>query len=253
MALDDSKKIPLEDELKEAMDSAATANRQNRSLPASTSSSTLIEDITSTLFTSTSETTISVTWIGGGRLKHEDEEWTIPSFFRAAAEFPALHSEFSILVSKHESRSGLKIPLYDDAHLYARELLDTYMAFKQHQKLVQDALARPDVYRESEAADAIEVSVCGLSTARAMIRKEMSRIGEVVEKLNRHPEVAADTAGEVGSMITESELWADRLPIKTSRFTDVDTTRVSNMDFILSSRETELPVVEIPAAGSDRH
>jgi hypothetical protein len=77
----------------------------------------------------------------------------------------------------------ITIRQYDTAHLYARELLDMYMAYKGHTNLVQDALAAPETYRESEAVDAVDISIQGLVTARKMMRTEMLKIVNAIDQL----------------------------------------------------------------------
>jgi hypothetical protein len=149
---------------------------------------------------STAETTFSINWIGGGQIRREHEhnnnEWSLQELFRAADSFPARVSmtptRTHAILTKYDNIATflswaqprqITIRQYDTAHLYARELLDMYMAYKGHAKLVQDALAAPETYRESEAADAVDISIQGLLTARKMIRTEMLNIVNVIDQL----------------------------------------------------------------------
>lgn len=145
---------------------------------------------------SASETTISVNWMGGGQIKNEQDDWTLQELFKSAASFPARVSKTPkrthAILTKYDNNltflswaqnRQIKIPQYDNAYAYSRELLDMYMAYKGHLALLQDALANPDKYQQNDAADAVEVSIRDLATTRKMIRAEMSTIVEDIDKL----------------------------------------------------------------------
>jgi hypothetical protein len=163
-----------------------------------TPAASIIVDLDSAL--SDSETTISVNWIGGGQIsnehEHENNKWSLEELIRAAASFPARVSKtptstHAILTKYNSIPSFLSwaqprqitIPQYDTADSFARELLDTYMAYKGHMRLLQDALAAPEAYHKNEAVDAVDVSIRDLVTARKMIRAEMAAIVDVIDEL----------------------------------------------------------------------
>ncbi|PWN86839.1 hypothetical protein FA10DRAFT_289427 [Acaromyces ingoldii] len=88
------------------------------------------------------ETTIQVSWQGGGVIKPPNEPWTIESLTRAAARFPDHVAEspqrtYAILTKYENLRSfqALKPPkltpiAYENASLYTNELLDVFMTYK---------------------------------------------------------------------------------------------------------------------------
>ncbi|KAL3441741.1 hypothetical protein BJX65DRAFT_322092 [Aspergillus insuetus] len=197
-ALDRNQKSAIESAFKSAMNSLT--NKKDFALPAFPVADNV--ELESAL--STAETTISVNWIGGGQIRdeheHENNEWSLQELFRAADSFPARAQPRQITIRQ-----------YDTAHLYARELLDMYMAYKGHIKLVQDALAAPETYRESEAVDAVDISIQGLVTARKMIRTEMLNIVNVIDQLVKHHERAK--AIETKSRVPPPKHWAIRLPV----------------------------------------
>jgi hypothetical protein len=181
--------------LKSALESALNSATNNKDL---TLASSIIADLDSAL--SESETTISVNWIGGGQIRnehgHENNKWSLQDLIRAAASFPVRVSKtptrtHAILTKYNRILSLLSwaqprqipIPQYDTADSFARELLDTYMAYKGHMRLLQDALAALESYHKNEAVDAVDVSIRDLGTARKMIRVEMAAIVDAIDRL----------------------------------------------------------------------
>ncbi|TFK33522.1 hypothetical protein BDQ12DRAFT_615171 [Crucibulum laeve] len=88
------------------------------------------------------ETTISVSWSGGGDIKDESiEEWNLETLKKVAMEFPehvmarplrthAILTKYSALRSFHE-REVKGSPLeYENAGVYSSALLDAYMDYK---------------------------------------------------------------------------------------------------------------------------
>jgi len=88
------------------------------------------------------ETTIQVSWIGGGVIKPPEEAWTVESLARAATRFPdhvaqSPQRTYAILTKYDNLRSyqALKPPEvtpidYENATLYTNELMDTFMSYK---------------------------------------------------------------------------------------------------------------------------
>ncbi|KAJ2994488.1 hypothetical protein NUW58_g1543 [Xylaria curta] len=94
------------------------------------------------------ETTIMVSWSGGGYIKPIDEPWDIESLMSAAARFPDLvaitpQRTYAILTKYETLRSFVKLkpaafsPMaYENAQMYTNTLLDVYMDYKNlHKKL----------------------------------------------------------------------------------------------------------------------
>ncbi|KAK0541898.1 hypothetical protein OC846_006907, partial [Tilletia horrida] len=88
------------------------------------------------------ETTIQVSWIGGGIIKPPEERWTIDSLTRAASRFPDNVAQSPqrtyALLTKYETLRSYQVlkPLkateldYKSAALYTSDLLDTFTAYR---------------------------------------------------------------------------------------------------------------------------
>lgn len=99
------------------------------------------------------ETTIQVSWSGGGHIKKPDEQWDVNSLIRAAARFFDLvpHSPqriYAILTKYDTLRSFIAdkppnaTPLdYETAKLYTNALMDSYMAYKNLYQEVSTAIS----------------------------------------------------------------------------------------------------------------
>ncbi|KAK0549211.1 hypothetical protein OC846_004165 [Tilletia horrida] len=89
------------------------------------------------------ETTVQVSWLGGGIIKPPEEAWTVDSLARAATRFPdhvaqSPQRTYAILTKYENLRSYqvLKPPSvtpldYKNASAYTNELLDVFMSYKQ--------------------------------------------------------------------------------------------------------------------------
>ncbi|KAF2007639.1 hypothetical protein P154DRAFT_152 [Amniculicola lignicola CBS 123094] len=98
------------------------------------------------------ETTISVNWSGGGKLKKEDAVWDVNSLTLAAANFPdkvmmtpqrtyAILTKYTALKSFHKQMGGFTPLDYESAGIYTSALLDSYMDYKSIWKQIQVATA----------------------------------------------------------------------------------------------------------------
>ncbi|KAK6543512.1 hypothetical protein TWF694_000258 [Orbilia ellipsospora] len=88
------------------------------------------------------ETTIMVSWSGGGFIKPIDEPWNIESLMDAAARFPDLVARtpqrtYAILTKYDVLRSFVKLKpkafskmQYENAQIYTNMLMETYMEYK---------------------------------------------------------------------------------------------------------------------------
>ncbi|KAL9933580.1 hypothetical protein V8E36_007756 [Tilletia maclaganii] len=88
------------------------------------------------------ETTIQVSWIGGGMIKPPEEAWTVDSLARAATRFPdhvaqspqrthAIFTKYETLRSYQALKPPAVTPIdYKNAAAYTNELLNTFMSYK---------------------------------------------------------------------------------------------------------------------------
>lgn len=88
------------------------------------------------------ETTIQVSWSGGGHIKPMEQQWDIQSLMAAAARFPdlvadcpqrtyAILTKYDALRSFVEKKPAAYTPLqYENAQLYTNTLLDSFVSYK---------------------------------------------------------------------------------------------------------------------------
>ncbi|KAJ9115970.1 hypothetical protein QFC22_005113 [Naganishia vaughanmartiniae] len=167
------------------------------------------------------ETTIQVSWCGGGAIKQYDEEWTIDSLIKAASRFPALVAKYPqrthAILTKYESiRSFIKnrpkalSPLnYENAALYTNMLMDSYMAYKSLYRRISSnifdvqngtlqfkpiigSVDTPTGPRSKELKDVKNFSPTaeGLDAARRSVRQQMNKIVAEVDAITANPELA---------------------------------------------------------------
>ncbi|KAF7324485.1 Major facilitator superfamily MFS-1 [Mycena kentingensis (nom. inval.)] len=99
------------------------------------------------------ETTISVSWKGGGDIQgSETTDWTLETLKKVAIAFPqkvlncpirthAILTEYSDLKSFHTSTTVKGSPLdYENAGVYSSELLDMYLEYKEIARGIRQAL-----------------------------------------------------------------------------------------------------------------
>ncbi|KAB2572405.1 hypothetical protein DBV05_g8943 [Lasiodiplodia theobromae] len=185
------------------------------------------------------ETTIQVSWSGGGNIKPMDEPWTIDTLRAAAARFPELvattpQRTYAILTKYETLRSFLAlkpeklIPLYyENATMYTNSLLDTYMDYKNmYRKLstemfdVQSGSKRYMPMNET-AADSTTLSRIdderkftpsykGVDLAKRACMYQMMKIVKEVDEITKKPGLATDETR--GEQFQSSLAFADRLP-----------------------------------------
>lgn len=167
------------------------------------------------------ETTIQVSWCGGGAIKQYDEEWTIDSLIKAASRFPALVAKWPqrthAVLTKYESiRSFVKnrpkalSPLnYENAALYTNMLMDSYMAYKSLYRRISSNILdvqngtsqfrpiagsadAPTGPRSKELKDVKNFfpTAEGLDAARRSVRQQMNKIVVEVDAITANPELA---------------------------------------------------------------
>ena len=96
------------------------------------------------------ETTIQVSWCGGGHIKPMEQPWNIQSVMQAAARFPTLVADcpqrtYAILTKYDSLRSFVSrrpasyTPLqYENAQIYTNVLMDAFMSYKSSYKRLGD-------------------------------------------------------------------------------------------------------------------
>lgn len=99
------------------------------------------------------ETTIQVSWCGGGHIKPMEQPWNIQSVMQAAARFPSLVADcpqrtYAILTKYDSLRSFVSLrpakysPLqYENAQIYTGVLMDAFMTYKSLYKKLGDQIA----------------------------------------------------------------------------------------------------------------
>ncbi|KAF5588625.1 hypothetical protein FPANT_6543, partial [Fusarium pseudoanthophilum] len=179
------------------------------------------------------ESTVTVNWSGGGQIKNDDAEWTLASLISAASAFPGRvaacpHKTYAILTPYNRNRSfvewaeqnNITVPDFSPVQQYTHDLLDSFMEFKSILGRIQAVLANPLAYRPSSSDNAVSVDVESLVLERQKIKKEMVKIGNIVDKLLVTPNSNPSTL--VTEEVDSPEVWAARLPVL------VESTMVNN-------------------------
>lgn len=183
------------------------------------------------------ETTIQVSWCGGGHIKPMEQQWDIKSLMQAAARFPDLVADcpqrtYAILTKYDSLRSFVArkpasyTPLqYENAQIYTNALLDSFMTYKSVYKRLGEQVfniqgktleivpwapedgstettstevAAPSqknsdgLYPYVEDLSRFEATMKGLSEARRAIRRQMARIVNEVDVIEKDPKLATD-------------------------------------------------------------
>jgi hypothetical protein len=185
------------------------------------------------------ETTIQVSWSGGGHIKPMEQQWDIQSLMAAAARFPDLVADcpqrtYAILTKYDSLRSFVAAKpaaytalQYENAQIYTSTLLDSFVSYKslykrlgeqifgiqgklleitpwsdEEQKKVptySSAVNRmgakdkdTGLYPFQESDSNFEASIKGLSDARTAVRRQMARIVNEVDLMEKDPKLATD-------------------------------------------------------------
>ncbi|KAH0527244.1 hypothetical protein TsFJ059_002268 [Trichoderma semiorbis] len=142
------------------------------------------------------ETTITVSWSGGGQIKPDEEEWTLESLIRAASGFPSRvltcpQKTWAVLTPYTQNQSFVKwaagskicVPTFSHIEQYTYNLLDSYMLYKRHLVLLQAAMGNPLAFRESKCDNHISLDVHSLVDTRKDIKYEMAKIVRIIDSL----------------------------------------------------------------------
>lgn len=173
---------------------------------------------------SKTETTICVSWSGGGQIKSESGEWSLDTLLRTAAAFPARVAScpqhtWAILTKYDNDRdfvlwadkNKITIPQYQGVQAYVSDLLDMYMAYKNNIAKLQAVLQNPKDYVMSSAPEAISTTIAALAGERKKMKAQMGLIVKEIDILCIHPEKIEEV--EERSQIRPPEEWAIRLPV----------------------------------------
>ncbi|KAF7526536.1 hypothetical protein G7054_g10736 [Neopestalotiopsis clavispora] len=149
------------------------------------------------------ETTISISWIGGAQIKDASRAWDIDSMYEAAAAFPAAVAQcpqrtWAILTPYKANRSFVKWSAgglvktlqYDLIGSYTAELFDSFMDYKLLLKEIQNIISNRKDYRQRYGVvDAIDTSLRTLLSVRGAMRDEQTKIVEAIGVLSKDPTV----------------------------------------------------------------
>ncbi|MCJ1311118.1 hypothetical protein MMC25_004788 [Agyrium rufum] len=183
------------------------------------------------------ETTISVSWSGGGTVKDPEQKWDLPTVIDVAARFPylvektaqrtsAILTRYTSLRSWHEANGNLPlkdrfvIRNYELCSLYTQDLFSGYTAYKSLWARISEILKNPDKYKAREPSELVPEPFAltpeSLNAARLLARKGMVQISDEASRLITEPHIAdLDANGEMRPLpyVYPGEL-ARRLPIR---------------------------------------
>jgi hypothetical protein len=137
------------------------------------------------------ETTIQVSWSGGGHIKPMEQQWDIQSIMAAAARFPDLVADcpqrtYAILTKYDSLRSfvaakpAFYTPLqYENAHIYTNALLDSFVSYKALYKRLGEQISgiQDKVLEMIPWSDNEKEKVANSSTAVTMIGLKDQKTG----------------------------------------------------------------------------
>lgn len=172
-----------------------------------------------------SETSISVNWSGGGKVKEPDSKWDVASMLKAAAGFPdacaRAPQRIAAILTKYEKmesflRYSMKFDTlsYENAGVYTYDLLDDYMNYKIHLgniRIMQDEMK---AFKKSTDPDAYNVTPEGLDLARRDALRNMVIIVQEVDTVTKNPSHAQESIAKSLAPYLNSTVYQDRLPIR---------------------------------------
>ncbi|KAF2014345.1 hypothetical protein BU24DRAFT_481786 [Aaosphaeria arxii CBS 175.79] len=152
-----------------------------------------------------SQTTISVSWQGGGQIKHAETQWNIDTMLAAAAAFPSNVAQkpqrtWAILTKYKANQSFVKkmaekkheiskVLQYDQVSTFTAELFDDFMDYKVLLNTLQDIISNRHEYTAQAGDNAIELTIANLLALKAAFRAEQSKIVQATEVLSRDPSI----------------------------------------------------------------
>lgn len=120
------------------------------SIPAVSGKVSAAADIENSNMSTDMQTTVSVSWSGGGSIKAPEEDWTMQTIKKVAAAFPdmvaitpqrtfAILTKYHALESFHRLKTSFSLLDYENASIYTSALLDNFMDYKLMWKQVKMA------------------------------------------------------------------------------------------------------------------
>jgi hypothetical protein len=169
---------------------------------------------------SQTETTVTVNWSGGGQIKPDNEDWTLDTLVKAASSFSTRVSTcpqrtWAILTRYDNNRSFVEwaekndivVPDFHRIQQTTSDLLDNFMEYKNNLSRLNAVMSDPAKYKLSSYKNPVGLSVEALIHERKLLKDEMSKIGYIIDSLNKDP--TAPVMIEIQNPI----LWATRLPV----------------------------------------
>lgn len=164
------------------------------------------------------ETTIQVSWCGGGVIKPMDQPWNIQSIMEAAARFPELVSHcpqrtYAILTKYDTLRSFVAMrpasfsPLqYENAQMYTNVLMDAFMTYKSiYKRLGDQSFSIQNKTLEFEPVDAAQAEAEKTAAIEAAA-KTTPLMAELKRKIDtKHPR-AAEAQQYLASLQTAADI-----------------------------------------------
>ncbi|KAI5793210.1 hypothetical protein EDC01DRAFT_746176 [Geopyxis carbonaria] len=171
------------------------------------------------------QTTISVSWSGGGQIKEPKEPWSMATVIDVASRFPQLCADSPQKTNLREyvKKKGIISPLnYENAGVYTSELLDAYMDYKNSWKNINQILDEPEKYMKNPVQITLPTGVTGdvtafpvnavsLQQAREDARKNMTKIVLEIDEVTRKPSVASDIHRP--TPYSSPDIFRARLPV----------------------------------------
>jgi hypothetical protein len=169
---------------------------------------------------SQTETTVTVNWSGGGQIKPDSEDWTLDTLVKAAASFPSRvatcpQRTWAILTRYDNNRSfvewadkhDINVPDFNRVQQTTSDLLDNFMEYKNNLSRLQAVMADPASFKLSPYRHPVGLDVEALVNERKLLKDEMSKIGYIIDNLNKDP--LQPPMIDIKNPI----LWACRLPV----------------------------------------
>ncbi|KAK6339825.1 hypothetical protein TWF718_009215 [Orbilia javanica] len=142
------------------------------------------------------ETTIMVSWSGGGFIKPIDEPWNISSLMDAAARFPDLcaitpQRTYAILTKYESLRSFVKLKpkaytkmQYENAQIYTNILMETYMDYKSIIKNITSMIfdVENSIKKFAKPAKVEEDTESGSGSSGSSKKKKPDRVKSVYDR-----------------------------------------------------------------------
>lgn len=163
------------------------------------------------------ETTIQVSWCGGGVIKPMDQPWNIQSIMEAAARFPELVSHcpqrtYAILTKYDTLRSFVAIrpasfsPLqYENAQMYTNVLMDAFMTYKSiYKKLGDQSFSIQNKTLEFEPMDSAQAEAEKTAAIEAA-----AKMTPLMAELKRRIDTKHPRAAEAQQYLTALQSAAD--------------------------------------------